>query len=467
MHTTVPLPQCTRLLRSSFTGFIEKAFASCNPGAPFLPNWHINLIAEYLDAVEKGEITRLIINMPPRSLKSLCVSIAWPAWLLGHDPTRRILAASYSSSLSLKHSIDCRHLMQAGWYRQLFADARILQGENQQRKFVTSLRGYRYATSVGGSLTGEGGDFLIIDDPLNPQQAARRIYRERVNQWFDATMSSRLDDKKRGVMVLVMQRLHAQDLSGHLLSRGGWEHLCLPGVIQAGRVFALGDIMKEFGRDGVLHPDRENNALIERACADLGSHAFAAQYLQDPMAEQGLIIRHEWLRRYNVPPHAVVRYVQSWDTGIKAGLKNDASACLTFAQTETAHYLLHAKVFRLEYPDMKRAFHNIAEQWRPHAILIEDKGSGQQLLQDMRREASYPLIPIVPKQDKVSRLVSVSPMVEAGRLLLPENASWLAAFEQELLAFPAGSHDDQVDALSQYLNWIREGNLVNPRIRKI
>jgi len=455
------------LLKCDLPTFIGKTLFAVDPGASYLPNWHIDLIAEYLEAARRAEITRLIINMPPRSLKSVCVSVAWPAWLLGHDPQSRIIAASYASSLSIKHSLDCRRVMTSQWYRKLFPEVALTRDQNEKHKFMTTQRGYRFATSVGGSTMGEGGNFLIIDDPVSPVQALNAHWRDHVNHWFDHTFASRLDNKKDGVIVLVMQRLHPHDLSGYLLAKAGWEHLNLPAVATKPEVHDFGRVSKKRDVGELLHPGREDVRLIERAKVELGSAAFAAQYQQQPVCEEGGMVRPWWFGRYKTAPVSADRRVQSWDTAIKSGQEHDASVCLTFAECEGRSYLLDARVFRREYPDLKRAFYALAEQWNPQTILIEDRASGQQLLQDVRRETLLPIIAIQPKNDKVTRFAAISAMIEAGRVVLPEQAAWLTDFEAELFAFPGGIHDDQVDALMQYLDWLRISVWERLRIRRL
>ncbi len=452
------------LLAGDFSAFIEKSFATADPGAEYSANWHIDLIAEYLEAARRGEITRLIINMPPRSLKSQCISIAWPAWILGHDPSSRVIAASYSSGLAIRHSLDCRQVISSPWYQKLFPHTVLTKDQNEKHKFMTTRRGFRFATSVGGTLTGEGGNFLIIDDPMNPQQAANKLIRDNVARWYDNTFATRLNDKKRGVIVLVMQRLHTDDLTGHLLGKGGFTHLSLPAVANARELIDFGAIkrIREIGE--LLHPDREDMALIERAKRELGAQAFAAQYQQQPLAEESSLVRRQWFARYdNVP--VPQRIVQSWDTAIKAESHHDASVCLTFYELDKISYLVDARLARHEYPELKRLAILLAEKYSPHAILIEDKASGQQLLQDLRHETSLPIVAVKSNDSKLMRFAAVSAMIEAGRLALPNNASWLAAFEQEILEFPNGRHDDQVDALTQYLDMLRKRSFDKIRIR--
>lgn len=455
------------IFKYDFPTFIGKTLSIVDPGATYLPNWHIDFIAEYLEAARRGEITRLIINLPPRSLKSVCVSVAWPAWLLGHAPHSRVMAASYSASLSVKHSLDCRSVIQSEWYKRLFPDVKLTRDQNEKHKFMTTQRGYRFATSVGGSTTGEGGNFLIIDDPISPANAMNNHCRDYANHWFDHTFASRLDDKRKGVMVLVMQRLHQHDMTGYLLAKGGWEHVSLPAIAPEAKQYCFGDICKGTRVGEPLHEARENEALINRAKIELGSSAFAAQYQQQPLPEEGAMLRPWWFGRYKEIPESITRVVQSWDTAIKSGSSHDASVCLTFAESEGKSYLVDVKSVRLEYPDLKKLLYKHAADWEPDAVLIEDKASGQQLLQDARRETMLPLVPIKPKGDKITRFAATSAMIEAGRVVLPQQACWLADFETEIFSFPAGGYDDQVDSLTQYLNWLREGIWEKLRIRRL
>lgn len=452
------------LRRGDFSQFIAQCFSSVNPGIEYLPGWHIDAMAEYLEAARTGDIRRLIINVPPRSLKSLCVSVAWPAWLLGHAPNSRVMAASYAASLSIKHSLDCRLILQSPWYRQLFPKTVLARGQNERHKFVTDRRGWRIATSIGGAVTGEGGNYLIVDDPLSATQAMNMHWREYVNHWFDHTFSNRLDDKKQGVIVLVMQRLHGYDLAGHLLAKGGWQHLMLPSVAETEQMVDFGRIRLVREVNGLLHSTREGWDEVRRAQMELGSRAFAAQYQQMPVPEEGALVQLSWLKRYATVPEGS-RIVQSWDTAIKAGDAHDGSACLTFVDTGQEYYLVEAGVWRLEYPDLKRMVMGLAEKWNAAAILVEDKASGQQLLQELRRESALPVVGIQPRSGKIARFAAVAPLIEAGRLFLPKQAPWLAGFEAELLGFPNMAHDDQVDALTQFLGWVRQKEFDKARVR--
>ena len=452
--------------RRHFPLFLRRVVATTSPAARYAHNWHIDAIAEYLQACASGQMRRLIINIPPRMLKSTMVSVAWPAWLLGQDARARLMVASYAQSLSTKHSTDCRHVMQSAWYRRLFPETQLSADQNEKDKFVTTQRGHRLAVSVGGAAIGEGGNILIADDPLNPLQANQRSTRDATNAWFDHSFATRLDDKLRGAIVIVMQRLHAEDLSGYLLRKGGWEHLCLPAIAPERTRIHCGGFAHERALGEALHAAREPAALLEATKRELGSVNFAAQYQQAPVTEQGSLMRREWFAQFDAAPAG--RVIQSWDTGIKASVSHDASVCATFVQHEGMHYVVDVAQMRLEYPELKRRVTALAAKFSPEVILMEDKASGQSLLQDLKRETQLPLVAQMPHGDKWSRLVRVSPLLEAGKVALPNEAMWLADFITQLLEFPQSTHDDMVDALSQYLNWVRASTHANlPMIRTL
>ncbi len=447
--------QFDALSKQHFSLFLRRVMATVAPGAEYRHNWHIDAIAEYLAACAKGEVRRLIINLPPRMLKSTLVSVAWPAWLLGQRPETRLMVASYAQSLSIKHSTDCRAVVAAEWYRRLFTETELAHDQNEKEKFATTARGYRLAVSVGGAAIGEGGDILIADDPINPLQARQYGQRAAVNAWFDHTFVTRLDDKQKGAIVVVMQRLHPEDLSGYLLEKGGWEHLCLPAIAPCAQVISIGGFLHARAEGDVLHPEREDAALLERIKHDLGSGNFNAQYQQAPVSAVGSLVQLHWFPRFKVGEVESVGCVQSWDTGIKAGAQHDASACATFVVKDGVHHLVDMLTVRMEYPELKRLMMNHAARFSPEVVLIEDKASGQSLLQDLRRETGLPVVACMPDADKLTRFTRVTPLMEAGKVALPVHALWLAGFEAELMGFPDGAHDDQVDVVSQYLNWVR------------
>src|SRR5438309_3261086 len=256
------------LLRQDFVSFAVRCFQDLNPQAELAMNWHIEVIAAKLTAVREGKIRRLIINLAPRHLKSLMASIAFPAWCLGHDPSAQILCVSYGQELADKLARDCRGIMMSPWYRQLFP-TRLAPHRQAVQEFITTRQGYRLATSTGGVLTGRGADIILIDDPLKPEEALSRARRDATNEWYANTLYSRLNDKCSGAIVIIMQRLHEDDLVGHLLEQGHWDILALPAIAEEDECHeyqSLGRPQIAVRREGdALHAERESLVRIREA----------------------------------------------------------------------------------------------------------------------------------------------------------------------------------------------------------
>lgn len=505
-------------LARNFSFFVSQAFATVSPGTPYLSNWHIDLIASKLADIENGKINRLIINIPPRYLKSICVSVAWPAWLMGHNPSNRIMASSYSQTLSNKHSQDCRLIMQSDWYKELFPATQIKKGENQKSKFVTTQRGYRFATSTGGTATGEGGDILIADDPQNPNKINSKKYRQATIEWFEQTFISRLNDKKKGAIVIIMQRLHEDDLCGYLLKnkKKQWDLLKLPAYTEQKISYFYPQKIPLFGEQNFfsleqhfrnrsendlktiakfihpptysnisetelyqerttkvamekycsLHQEREDPTDIMKIKSELGDYVFNAQYLQSPVPSKGNMIKRSWLKYFsNTPPIEYNIIVQSWDTAIKAKNENDYSVCVTLAVSNDNYYILDITREKLEFPELVIAVKNNTLKWQPHAVLVEDAASGQSLIQTLKTNFKTAIIPIKPKFDKITRFAKHTVLFESGRIFIDRHSNWRMNFEEELLSFPNSAHDDQIDSLSQALNYLEQKT--NLQIRKL
>ncbi len=271
------------VLRTDFQAFSERAFMTLNPTETFQDNWSLQVIAHHLNRCAKREITRLLILIPPRSLKSMMASVAFPAYLLGQNPSAKVIAVSYSHDLSTKFSNDTRSIIKSDWYGDLFPHTVISQYKDTQSDFETTAHGARYATSVGGPLTGLGSDFIIIDDPLKANEAHSENARKNVNDWYDKTVLTRLNNPKQGVIIIVMQRLHVDDLAGHLIEQGGWTVLKIPAFAETDAVYELGDGKTYTFKTGeLLHPARLGQKQLDERRASMGTAAFYAQYQQAP-----------------------------------------------------------------------------------------------------------------------------------------------------------------------------------------
>ncbi|AXI54907.1 terminase [Sulfitobacter sp. JL08] len=432
-------------------------FASVDPDSAYQHNWHIDAIAHQLERIERGEITRLIITMPPRSLKSIAASVAFPAWLLGRNPRKRVLAVSYAEGLSEKLAMDCLKVLDAPWYKECFPATRIERGRAARNDFETSKGGGRFSTSVGGSVTGRGGDIILIDDPHKPEDMTSEVKRNAVLDWYRSTLLSRLNDPGNDPIVLIQQRVHEADLAGVLLEQGGWEHLDLQAIAEEPVEIALnrGRIVRRNEGD-LLHAARLPRDLLDRRRDELGSYVFAAQYQQRPAPLSGGLVKWDWFQSYDKAPDRLPgdQIVQSWDTASKAEEANDYSVCTTWLVRDSYAWLIDLHRAKLEFPELRRRVEVEANRVKVSLILIEEAGSGIQMIQDLKQNTRLNVNGIIPKNDKPTRLQSVSPMIEGGRISIPKDAPWLAVFRHELMLFPNGKYDDQVDSLSQFLIWM-------------
>jgi predicted phage terminase large subunit-like protein len=442
------------ILRSDFYHFLHRCYLTLNPSTPFLRNWHIEAILYRLEQIQKGEINRLIINLPPRYLKSIISSVALPAFLLGHDPMRRIICLSYGSDLSSKHAADFRAIVQSRWYRRAFPKMEISRMADSD--VFTTKRGFRKTTSVGGALTGLGGDLFIIDDPQKPVDAQSQPLRDSLNAWFSNTLMSRLDNKQSGVIIVVMQRVHLYDLTGYLLENSeGWTVLNLAAIAQQDEDIPIGDQRTHHRKAGeALHPERDSLAAWDIVLKENGSEVFLSQYQQSPVPPGGAMVRRQWLRYYDLLPERTYRtkVIQSWDCAAKDGAQNSYSVCSTWMiANRQDYYLLDVTRGRYDYPRLRQAALALAERFDPTAIIIEDASAGIALAQDLKEAGRYRVRLAPVDRDKVTRLYVQAAKFEAGRVYFPRSAPYLADLEAELLSFPQGKHDDQVDSLTQAL----------------
>jgi predicted phage terminase large subunit-like protein len=452
------IEQYHEILRSDLYAFTHRAFLPLNPNVGFLPHPYIELVATALDQVRRGKILRLIINLPPRSLKSTLASVVLPAWILGHNPSAQIICVSYAQDLADRLARECRSLMSMPFYQALFP-TRLSRQKQATAEFETTQKGGRLSTSVGGLLTGRGADLLIGDDLLKPNEALSDSSRRAVNEWYDNTLYSRLNDKAHGAIVIVMQRLHEDDLVGHVLRQEPWEQLSFPAIAKRDEEYI---IETPYGRRAfkrkageALHPEREPLEVLERIRQTIGPYNFAGQYQQEPAPYGGGIVKAEWFQTYDELPEFDT-VVQSWDTASVAAELNSYSVCTTWGIAQKHLYLLHVFRKRLDYPDLKRAVRNQAQAHRANVVLIENRASGIQLIQELIMEGVRGITKYEPEGgDKVMRLRAQTALVEAGFVHLPREALWLADYLHELLFFPKGASDDQVDSTSQALDWIQ------------
>lgn len=411
---------------------------------------HLRALTEHLEAVATGKIRRLIVAMPPRHGKTMLTSDIFPAWWIGQFPERQVVFATYSDEFAQEHGRRVRNLLADPRHQAIFPECRLSGDSAAAYRFATTAGGIYAATGRGGSLTGRGADLLVIDDPLKGvEEASSSTIRRQLHIWFRTDVFSRLHPD--AAIVLVSTRWHEDDLAGMLLREHpeeGWTVLSLPAIAEASD--PLGRVEGE-----ALWPERFPLEALEGVKRVLGSGAFTALYQQRPAAAEGAVFRRDWWKFYRETPASFDRIVMSADTAFQEKESADYSAVTVWGETKTGFYLLLAWRARLEFPELKRRLVALAAEWKPTALLIEDRASGQSLLQEFRRETSLPLVPVSADKSKLTRAAAVTPTIEAGRVYLPEGAAWLDVYLDELSSFPAAKHDDLVDSTTQALNWMR------------
>ena len=458
--------EATLLAEKSLAEFIRQAWHVVEPSTEYVPGFHIDAIAEHLEAVHNRELRNLLINIPPRFMKSLAVNVFYPGWTWIKKPGHRFLTASYAASLTVRDNIKFRNIIQSQWYQNNWGDNYKLSGDqNTKIKVENDRRGYRIATSVGGVATGDGGDDLIIDDAHNVNEIESDIKRESVLNWFTQVWSSRLNDPKTGANIIVMQRSHHKDLSGYVIAKNlGYEHLCLPMEFEPSKkcFTSIGWEDPRTKEDELLWPVRYGKEEIDRLKLTL-IHGYAGQCQQRPTAKEGAILKRGYWKFYKVlPPKDEWQMTyQSWDTAYEAKQTSDYWACKSAIKTATRLYIRPDGYFmqKMETPEGERKIKTLYQRDKPDLVLIEKKASGQSIVQSLSSGTDIPVKPVEVHRDKVARAQTAAPKVEAGLVLLPDpdyfpEASWVDNFIEHCATFPRGGHDDDIDDFTQLVNYI-------------
>lgn len=474
--------------------FTRQCFPIIEPGQEFCDNWHLESIAEHLEAVSRGDIPNLVINIPPGCMKSILTSVCWPAWEWANDPTIRIMSASYGADLAIRDAAKTREIVNSDWYQANWPEVKIKAGSDQKTKYELTGGGWRMATSVGGRATGEHPDRKIVDDPHNAKQAESDAEREQALTWFDRTLSTR--GQSRGAStVVVMQRLHEQDITGHILSDlSGYQHLCIPMEYDGvRRKTSLGYYDPRKTKGELLWPKMFDDTSVTTLKQLLGSYGSAGQLQQDPTPATGGILKASainlWPADKPLPPFEYV--IQSYDCAFTEHTSGDPTACTVWAvfthQGRRQVMLIDAWDEHLSYPDLRaRAIKDWSTEYgatsvkdgmrrarKPDRVLVEAKASGQSLLQDLRL-AKVPAVAYNPgNADKISRAHQAAPTLELGFVWVPESGknrgqavSWAQGFVKQVAKFPVAAHDDYVDTFTQVVLFLKnEGWFELPKAR--
>jgi predicted phage terminase large subunit-like protein len=423
---------------------------------------YLEYLVSELTGIAEGRETRLIINLPPRHLKSVLTSIVFVAWLLGRDPKLRIAVISHSQALASDLASKTLQLISSDFYRRVFPGLHLRDNGRKAMDFVTTEGGGRYAASFETGITGRGFDVIIIDDPISAHHVKSEKERANVNENFDTMIASRLDDQIRGAMIVVGQRMHEDDLSGNLLQKGGWKHICLPLVAEEAASHSYGKSCWHRAVGEPLLAGQWPEPIIRRKREEVGEPIFAAQYQQNPSAAFGELIRPDQILHFSELPPDARRVALSWDTAVKTGSDNSYTVCLVIARDARRHYVVDVLRIRLDPVQMRDAALGLIAAYKPSKILIEDASSGTGLASMLAERGHHTELRPTGGRGKEERLESQLHMFAQHRVLIKKNQPWTVELESELMRFPFSKHNDQVDALTQYLTWVGENPMSEP-----
>lgn len=448
---------------NSLYEFLIWAWKVLEPGKPFVTNWHIKSICEHLEAVYRRVIKKLMIFVPPRTSKSTLVSKVFPVWAWINDPHREFLTISNGIELATELAVQSKELIMSDWFQAGWGDKLGLSSyQNTKANYVNTFGGKRTALGISSAITGKGGDTIIIDDPHDAKKAmsSSGLERKSVIEAYDHGISTRLNDPKSSATILIMQRLHEEDLAGHLLEKepGEWDILEFPMLYDPDRKcktsLGVQDIRTE--ENELLWEARFDQKNIDDKKITLGPWGFASQMQQRPTPKEGGVIKITDFNFFEKVPGEILETAQFWDTAMKAGKHNDYWVCGTWARTATGYYLIDVFRYKLDYPDGLEMVAQKYQEFQPSVVVVEDKGTGSSLIQELRTSTTVPVLPYLPMADKECRMTVENASIRAGKVFLKMGASWLHDFISEMQHFPGGKHDDQIDMLSMAIQYFRE-----------
>lgn len=378
------------LVRLDYLSFLAKCIDTIDPGAGYRENWHILVLAQKLERVRAGDIRRLMINLPPRSLKTHIVSVAFSAWVLGHNPLMKVICVTYSNDVSKTQAKLFRQIVEADWYKQAFPECRA-QRPTSLMDWYTTKGGNRLATSMQGSILSRGADLIIIDDPNKGQEIYSKVARDKVKDTYSKTIYTRQNKPKESAIICVMQRLHPDDLAGHMLEEEPWDMVVMPAIATTREVWDLGNgrtITREPGE--LLQPFHTGPEELEFKRRNMGLMAFEAQYQQHPVPSEGAVVKRRWLKFFNAPPEVFEFILVSWDCASTLSEDADWSVGSVWGVANGEFYLLDVERSRLEAPDLRRRIEAVHTLHNADVTIIEEEALGRAIVQDLRRTSSVP-----------------------------------------------------------------------------
>lgn len=452
-------------IRRSFREFIKPAWQALEPDTPLLWNWHIDCLAEHLEAVSYGQINRLLINIPPRFLKSRICTTMWPCWEWTNWPHYSYLFSSYAQELSRDHSRDRRDIITSPWYQERWPFIKIRDDQGEIIHFRNTKGGTMFSRGTAGTSTGKGGRRVIVDDPHNVKKAESDKERETTLKDFQRNLNTRLNNPKTDAIVVVMQRLHEKDVSGAILKDiGGYTHLCLP--LEAPRRTVI--VFPRSGRKvtrkegDLLHEARIGRDEMKTLKATMLNYAFSGQYQQDPIPRGENLFPADGWRFYDPlnPPHPLVtaqQWVQSWDMAFKSTKASAFVVGQVWCRWGANRFLIDQVRKRMSFKETIKAVIALSEKWPlATAKLIEDKANGPAVI-DTLKDRVPGIIAWNPEGDKPARAEAYAVYHEAGNLWIPtkESTPWVEEFIAEHERCPNGEFWDQIDAAGQAMLYMR------------
>ena len=460
-----------KLCEMSYFEFFKEAFKVVEPAVQLDINWHHQYVCQLLQKeaeriiADKPKTEDLIINVPFRASKSLMCTILFPVWCWIKDPKLRFITASYSASLSVEHSAKSRDVIQSKWFQDNWGDLFVIKpDQNTKHHYVNDHTGNRRATSVGGTVTGAGASIIIVDDPISPKQAASQAERTQANDWYNTTLYSRLDNPRTGVRIIIMQRLHEDDLSGYLLSNNpdSYKHVCIPA--EYSKNLSPKGLLK-FYRNELFWDTRFSRKILQDYKYQLGSYEYAGQLQQQPAPADGGIIKKDW---FNVVRSLRDEAFMTWnfviDPAYTSKENNDPSALLCYSIYENEYYIKCVEEKYMEFPELVKYIQVFCERNgydRSSKIYVEPKASGKSIVQTLKRNTRLNIIESKPpSKDKVARISDVVNIIESGRVNMIEGM-WNDNFLSQCAQFPNARHDDMVDCLQIALDLYGKGKRIS------
>jgi predicted phage terminase large subunit-like protein len=487
------LIESAKLYKHSLAEFVKAAWHLVVQGTELDWNWHLDVMCDYLERVHRREIHRLILNVPPRHTKSTIVSVLYPVWVWAQKPEHQFYCFSHTDDLAIRDALHARRVVESDWFQKHFCDPtlqpvnpktkkkfppmRLMADQNAKGRYETSRGGHRLSQGLTGNITGDGGDTILIDDPHDAEKILSDNDRGRVLRTFDDVIMSRLNSSVDGAIIVIMQRLHHMDLTGHLLAkRAGWVHVCLPQEFESSHPYKFpGDKRTKEGE--LLWPSRVPMRVVEQQKKDQSAYAYAGQRQQRPSPSDGGLLKTQWFRQWPAdrPIPDAVAIVDSWDTAFSEQnmKKNSQSAFTRWAivwhEGQSRYVILLCKSWcgHVAYPSLRARAQKECRDHKPDAVIVEKKASGQSLIQDLR-QANIPVLGFQPERDKVARAFAVQAMLQDGLIYVPSDRKFADDVVLQCSQFPNGAYDDLVDTCTQAWLYIRNSFLVehslnNPR----